>query len=206
MKITKGIMEKKKNLKPHSLKDIFSDRFTDTWKLLSETSMFLSRTHIFAHYEAELRSWRRDLANCEKNGDEHLRIRQEIIELRKTLRLQGYDLSLASQNLVIEGFRNDMSLKEGFRRVVIFFCDDIAYWLTGDDNHITLAELLEQKLDTHHRRLSGIRSRHYLWYTRRGNDLVLCGSDSETKEDFERLKAMAEANSLTILSRLKNLK
>ncbi|MDR2471380.1 MAG: hypothetical protein LBD09_04650 [Treponema sp.] len=189
--------------KKETLRDLLTDRFSGTWKLLSETSQFLSRTPVFAQYEDQLRAWRRDLQNA---GDEKSRlIREEITVLRRSLREQGYDLGLARQNLVLEGFRNDAALGEGFRRVVIFFGGDGAYWLAGDENHITLAELLERRLETGAYR-GGIHSRHYLWYRRRGNDLVLSGSDTETKEDFERLTAMAEANSLVILAKLRGLR
>ena len=201
------VMEKEKFVKPRLFKDVLSDRFSDTWKLLSETSSFLSRTTVFSNYEEELRSWRRDLQDVGKDGDISRRIRQEIIELRASLRQQGYDLSLARQSLALEGFRNDASMGEGFRRVVVFFGDEDTYWLAGDSNHITLAEMLERQLRTRSARRSyNIRSKHYLWYRRKGNVLILSGSDSETKEDFERLTAMAELNSLAILSKLKNLK
>ena len=200
-------MSEKKPGRPQLLRSRLTDHFSDTWKLLSETSGFLSRTPVFTLYEEELRSWRLDLQRAMKDSDTHKRIRQEIIELRVSLRHQGFDLSLARQNLVLDGFRNDAALGEGFRRVVVFFCADTAYWLAGDDNHTTLAELLERQLYTTGRKRSGvIRSKHYLWYRRKGNDLILSGSDTETKEDFERLKAMAEANDLEILARLKNLK
>ena len=201
-----GSMDKK-NIKPLSFKDLISDRFSDTWKLLSETSWFLGRTPVFVNYEEELRSWRRDLQSADKDGEEHKRIRQEIIELRKSLRLQGYDLSLARQNLLLDGFRNDASMKEGYRRVVIFFADNNIFWLAGDDKHVTLAELLERQLYTHfQKQQSNIRSKHYLWYRRKGTDLVLSGSDTETKEDFKRLEAIVEANSLLILAKLKGLR
>jgi hypothetical protein len=196
-----------KRTKPGLLKELFADRFSDAWRLLSETSQFLSRTPVFDHYEDQLRLWRRDLQNAGKNTETSRRIREEVTELRKSLRQQGYDLSLAKQNLVVEGFRNDMALAEGFRRVVLFFAEDDIYWLAGEDNHITLAELLERQLDACPREeRSGIRSRHYLWYRRKGSDLVLSGSDTEMKEDFERLKAMAEANNLVILAKLKGLR
>ena len=187
------------------MKNLLGERFTDTWRLLSETTSFLSRTQVFALYEEELRSWRHDLQGAPKGGDEYKRVRQEIIELRTSLRQQGFDLSLARQNLVLEGFRNDASLAEGFRRVVVFFGDDDAYWLAGEENHVTLAELLEIQINTSKRHIS-IRSKHYLWYCRKGDNLVLAGSDTETKEDYERLKAMAEVNSLVILAKLKGLK
>jgi hypothetical protein len=200
-------MSKKNSFKAPVLKNLLSDHFSDTWKLLSETSRFLSRTPVFSLYEEDLRLWRHGLQAAGKNSDEYKRIRQEIIELRASLRKQGFDLNLASQNLVVDGFRNDASMGEGVRRVVLFFGDDDLYWLAGDDNHITLAEHLENQMYTRFRnqRLA-IRSKHYLWYRRKGNDLILSGSDTETKEDFERFKAIVEANSLKILAKLKNLR
>jgi len=189
------------------IKNLLADRFSDTWRLLSETSGFLSRTQIFSLYEEELRVWRHDLQKTADGSEEQKRIRQEIIELRRSLRQQGFDLSLAKQNLLLDGFRNDVSLGEGFRRVVIFFTSGGLYWLAGDNNHITLAEFLDRQMNTRYRKHNvSILSKHYLWYCRRGDTLVLSGSDTETKEDYERLKAMADANSLGILAGLKDLK
>jgi hypothetical protein len=193
------------------LKDFLSDHFSDSWRLLSETSQFLSRTPVFSQYEEQLRLWRGQLQSAGKNTETSGKIRGEIIELRKSLRLEGYDLSLAGQRLTVDTFRNDAALGNGFRRVVIFFCEDGAYWLAGDENHITLSELLERQLDSVRRNDQNrgpprIHSKHYLWFRRSGNELILSGSDTETKEDFERLKAMADANSLVILTYLKGLK
>jgi hypothetical protein len=193
------------------LKDFLADRFSDSWRLLSETTQFLSRTPVFLQYEEQLRSWRQQLQSAGKNSEVSRGIRAEIIELRKSLRGEGYDLSLAGQRLTVDLFRNDAALGDGFRRVVIFFCEDGAYWLAGDENHIVLDELLERQMDSARRNdqnpaaFPRIRSKHYLWYRRSGNELILSGSDTETKEDFERLKAMADANSLVILARLKGL-
>ncbi|MDR2073400.1 MAG: hypothetical protein LBP60_08220 [Spirochaetaceae bacterium] len=189
------------------LENLLQDRFSDPWRLLSETSQFLSKTKIFQQHEDQLRLWRRELQSSGNNGDRAKKVREEITELRRTLRCQGYDLSLAKQNLVFDGFRNDASLAEGFRRVVIFFADDDIYWLAGENNHIILAEILEGQMNTPSRRKWNIiHSKHYLWYRRRGNDLILSGSDTETKEGFERLKAMGDANSLFILLKLKGLR
>jgi hypothetical protein len=185
------------------LKELLTDRFSDIWRLLSDTTQFLARTPVFDQYEEQLRQWRLELQSNEKDAELSRRIRAEITELRKTLRLLGYDLSLARQRLVIDRFRNDAALGEGFRRVVIFFAEEDVYWLAGEDNHITLAELLEHRLENVPRR---IRSKHYLWYRRVGDTLTLSGSDTETKQDFERLKAMGEANSLVILAKLKALR
>jgi len=200
-------MGEKKSSRPGLIKNLLTDRFSDTWKLLSETSHFLSRTQIFSLYEEELRVWRHDLQGTADGSEEQKRIRQEIVELRKSLRQQGFDLSLAKQNLVLDGFRNDLSLGEGFRRVVVFFASDGLYWLSGDDNHVTLADLLDKQMSARYRKQNAsILSKHYLWYCRKGDTLVLSGSDTETKEGYERLKAMVNANSLGILAGLKALK
>jgi hypothetical protein len=195
-------MAKKKT----SFAEVLSDRFTDVWKLLSDTTSFLSRTPEFHHYEEQLRSWRLELQSS-KTGETAQKIRKEIAELRKALRFQGYDLSLGSQTLNVDHFRNDASLKDGFKRVVIFFTNSGILWLGGEENHIMLAEYLESRIQNNladdHIKIIG---KHYLWYRRRGNELTLSGSDTETKEDFERLKAMADANSLFLLGQLKSLK
>ena len=195
-------MAKKKS----SFAEVLTDRFTDVWKLLSDTTAFLSRTPEFNQYEEQLRSWRAKL-QISNNSDTAQKIREEITDLRKALRLQGYDLSLGGQTLIVDGFRNDVSIKEGFKRVVIFITNSEIIWLSGDENHITLAEYLESRVQhdsaNHDMKIIG---KHYLWYRRRGNELILSGSDTETKEDFERLKAMADANNLFFLAQLKYLR
>lgn len=191
-----------------SLSSAISERFADVWKLLSETGLFISRLHEFAEYENQLRSWRSTLQNKRSDAATMHTVRTEIIELRKQLRLQGYDLSLARQNLIFDGFRNEASMSEGFSRLVLFFTEGDLYWFKGDENHIALAEYLEQYIYSRRstKRTERIRERHYLWYKRQRTDLVLSGSDTETKDDFERLKARGETHSLFLLSRLKNLR
>ncbi len=186
--------------------EVLSDRFTDVWKLLSDTTAFLSRTPDFNQYEEQLRTWRAEL-QISNNSETVQRIREEITDLRKALRLQGYDLSLGGQTLIVDTFRNDVSIKDGFKRVVIFITNTEIIWLSGDENHITLAEYLESRIQQHPANYNmRIIGKHYLWYRRRGNELILSGSDTETKEDFERLKAMADANNLFFLAQLKYLK
>jgi hypothetical protein len=197
-----------KNKKAGGLINRLSDRFGDIWKLLSGTTVFLSRTDEMYLYEDQLRRWREELHRSGKDSSAAARIRGEITELRKQLRLQGYDLSLGRQHLVIDRFRNDSCLAEGFRRVVLFFSADTIYYITGTDNHIALDGLLEDhvgKMIRAGKRII-IKEKHYLWYRRQGPDLVLSGADTETKEDFERLKALGESSSLFILSSLKQLK
>lgn len=195
-------MAKKKT----GLAAILTDRFMDVWKLLSETTVFLSRIPEFSQYEDQLRAWRGALQKT-SSAETSQKIRGEIAELRKNLRYQGYDLSLGGQALIIDGFRNDLSSREGFRRVVLFICAGDILWISGEENHITLSEHLEARIQDKARNQNpGIKSKHYLWYKRRGPELILSGADTETKEDFERLRAMAEANTLFFLAKLKNLK
>jgi hypothetical protein len=201
-------MEYMKQKKTTKLIELISERFSDVWKLLSETSLFLSRTKEQDNYDKQLRQWRSELQSSRNNPEVVQRIRSEVIELRKNLRLQGYDLSLGRQNLVLDGFRNDACMAEGFTRVVIFITNTGLYYIAGDDNHIALAEYLERRLMTEGALTAQNRviDRHYLWYLRQGPNLILSGSDTEGKEDFERLKAVADANVFLLLSGLKRLK
>jgi hypothetical protein len=195
--------------KKNQLTDLLSDRFSDIWQLLSETTSFLSRTPLFHHYENQLREWRLELQRSRRDLVEAKHIRTELVELRKSLRLQGYDLSLAKQQIVFDGFRNDTALGQGFRRAVIFFSDDDVYFLSGSDNHIQLAQYLEERIEhlsLVHRKRINIRRKHYVWYRRDGPTLTLSGSDTESKDDYETLKAVGEANSLLLLKQLKTLR
>jgi hypothetical protein len=195
--------------KTGSLAGLLADKFSDVWKLLSETTVFLSRTREFDLYEEQLRAWRSELQSAGRNTETAQRIRSELTDLRKQLRLQGYDLSLGKQHLIIDGFRNDACLGEGFRRAVVFIAEKDLFSITGDDNHIVLAEHLERRVQAESAsRKARVRilDRHYLWYRRDRRNLILSGADTETGEDFERFSAMCRANSLLFLSSLKNLR
>ncbi|MDR2435075.1 MAG: hypothetical protein LBD47_10985 [Treponema sp.] len=192
------------------LKNLLSDKTTDVWRLLSETDYFLSRTGEYAHYESQMRELRAKLSSAGKTGKEKVlkEVHGELVELRKELRLSGYDLSLGKYRLVFDGFRHDDSIREGFRRIVLFICDGFFLWLTGEANHIELADTLEQQI-TRHMAATGkritIKGKHYLWYLRTKDELILSGGDTETKEDYDQLKAFGEVSSLLFLSNLKNL-
>ncbi|MDR2053300.1 MAG: hypothetical protein LBP80_07785, partial [Treponema sp.] len=56
--------------KPQKIVDALSDRFRDVWKLLSETSLFLSRAGEIEHYDSQLRQWRSELQSLNKNVPE----------------------------------------------------------------------------------------------------------------------------------------
>jgi hypothetical protein len=192
------------------LKNLLSDKITDVWRLLSETDYFLSRTNEYAHYENQMRELRAKLNSAGKTGKEKIlkEVHTELTELRKELRLSGYDLSLGKYRLVFDGFRHDDSIRDGFRRMVLFICEGFFLWLSGEANHIELAETLEQQI-IRHMAATGkriiIKGKHYLWYLRTKDQLILSGADTETKDDYNQLKAFGEVSSLLFLSNLKNL-
>ena len=186
-----------------SIQAILSDRFASEWKLLSETESFLSHTPDFEAYEDQFKNWRQRLQSKTTTDTKLTELRSEIVELRKALRLQGYDLSLGSQRLVVKGFRNDDSIAEGFRRVVICFCGASVYFQTGTANHVAIGEELMDTLAK--RGLLSTPEVHYLWYLRNAKELFISGSATERKEDFIRLEDRAAANPLKMLSALKSL-
>jgi hypothetical protein len=185
------------------LSNDLAERFSSTWRLLSETTIFLSRTKVFHRYEKMLRDWRHALESNRGSSEVMQAVRDEIITLRKELRKSGYDLTLGSRDIKIEGYRNDAAVQEGFSRLVMAITDNAIYFLTGQENHVQLMGYLEEQL--HKGRATGIKQRHYLWYRRRNNLLVLSGSDTELKDDFEELKKYTEENKLFMLKQLKRL-
>lgn len=182
-----------------------SERFASTWKLLSDTTYFLSRTSLFLHYEAELIDMRKRLSSSGRNSEVEKTLRKELTELRKALRLQGYDLSLGHLELSFQGFRNDASIMEGFSRIVLFIGRSGLWWITGDDNHIELYNRLDAALGA-----AGIQAlqKHYLWYRWNHDQLILSGSDTESSDDFDTLRTWADQpeRRLLLLSRLKKLR
>jgi hypothetical protein len=183
-----------------------SERLASTWTLLSDTTYFLSRTSVFAQYEADLMEMRRLLTNSGKNEAVIRDIRQRLVELRVSLRLQGYDLTLGGLELSIQGFRGDASVVEGFRRLVLFIGSKELWTLVGDANHRVLHDYLDS--DLNRKRVGDVLAKHYLWYQWRHGLLVVSGSDSESKEDFDRLKAWSELpeNRLRLLGAMKRCK
>ena len=178
------------------------DSFQSDWKLLSETEHFLVSTPLQQNYEQQFAVWRKQLQTAH-NDAARASVREEIIALRKMLRLEGYDLSLGSIQLIVKDFVNDDAAARGFRRVVICFCDEGLFWLSGEANHLELADDLQSELER--KRLYVHPEMHYLWFLWKRNALLLSGSATETKESFEHLQKRAHANPQKILRYLKAL-
>jgi hypothetical protein len=187
-----------------ALASSLSERLASTWILLSDTTNFLSRTSVFPQYEAELMEMRRRLTGAARKSEAERGVRADLTELRKALRLQGYDLSLGKLELAFQGWRNDAAEAEGFRRLVLFLGARNLWFASGEENHLVLHDRLDTAL-----RSAGIEilQKHYLWYRWNHGQLILSASDTEGKDDFEELKTWSAQpeRRLFLLSRLKKL-
>ena len=179
-----------------------AESFSSAWRLLSDTTNFLSRVKLLDEYEAELKEWRARLSKSVKDPVGTREVRDAVVALRRGLRLRGFDLRLGSRDAALEGFRHDDAVAEGFRRIVVGIADDDVIGLAGDDNHNTLADALQDRLRA--KRAARPYRMHFLWYRWRNQVLVLSGAASETAEQFEELKAWFPANKELLLRKLKN--
>jgi hypothetical protein len=180
-----------------------AESFSSTWRLLSDTTNFLSRRKLLDQYDQDIKGWRDRLSRSVKNPQAAREVREGVVALRKALRLRGYDLRLGSRDAVLEGFRHDDAMGEGFRRVVIAVSDDDVQALAGSDNHGALADALQSRMQA--RRVSTPHQFHFLWYRWRNQVLVLSGAASETQEQFEDLRAWFALNKELLLRKLKTL-
>jgi hypothetical protein len=181
------------------------EEIASIWTLLNDTAVFLSRIKKAEDYEKDFKEWRAQLQRFQ--GDVNVRrdVREKIIALRKFLRAQGYDLVLGSRDLQLFGFKSDDATLQGYRRLVIAISKDQKdiFYLSGEDNHVSLIEFLAARLGTGS--LYAMADVHSLWYRWRDNVLQICGADTETREDYENLKKFAENNKNLILKKLKKL-
>ncbi len=180
-----------------------AESISSTWRLLSDTTNFLSRMKLLDQYETELRAWREKLSRNRNSQQVAREIREDIVLLRKHLRSLGYDLRLGSKDIALEGWRHDDAMAEGFRRIVLGIADSDVYYVAGDANHNDLADALESQCRA--RRGCKPYSLHCLWYRWRANVLVISGAASETAEQFEEFRAYFEANKDLLLRKLSAL-
>ena len=185
------------------LVNTLTERFASAWKLLSDTTIFLSTTKVFPRYEQMLRDWRHRLESTRNDSEVIDQVRRELIGFRASLRSMGYDIKFGAYKIRFEGFRHDDAMAEGFKRMVLFIAPDNLYYLSGAENHIELDGFLERRLAGANIRT--IRQKHYLWYRWRQNTLVLCGADTETRDNFEILKETVAEDQLFFVKRLKKL-
>ena len=130
-------------------------------------------------------------------------VQYALTEIRKRIRLSGYDLSMGKFDLIFDGFHND-DIYGSLSRMVLYINDHgVFHWKTGEENHIELAAFLEsymQKIKE-----SNIIQKHYLWYKWTKTTLTLSGAASESKEGYRKLMDYALADTLLFLTRIKKL-
>ncbi|GHU81586.1 hypothetical protein FACS189468_4520 [Spirochaetia bacterium] len=175
------------------------------WTLLNDTALLLNRTAIEERFAGPLTVIRSRLQQAPANPAVLAGVNEALVELRKQMRLCGYDLSMGKYTLIFNGFHSDLALTQGYKRMVLFIGRHGFHWRTGEDNHINLAEALEQRLrQAPHG--DDITGKHYLWYLWTRNSLILSGAATERPEDYQKLKAEGEADSLLFLSKLRDFK
>lgn len=118
---------------------------SSAWRLLSDTTNFLSRVKLLDSYETELRTWREQLSRTGRDPQVYRGVRKDIVALRRLLREQGYDLRLGSKDIALEGFRHDDAMGEGFQRIVIGLADNDVYYVAGSANHVELDQALSSQ-------------------------------------------------------------
>jgi len=185
-----------------------SGKSNEQWKLLDETASLLNRTAVRSRFEKQLAAIAIRFQSAPLNLPVLKEVHAALTELRKQLRLLGYDLSMGKYTLIFDGFRNDDAYGRFTRMVLVIDQNDIFYWKIGDENHETLSSLLENSMRKNNAPGTPeikIKGKHYLWFLRTKSSLSLSGSATERPEAYEQLKAYAGADTLLFLSRLKGI-
>ena len=181
------------------------ERVISVWVLLARTTDFLGRTSLFPQYEQRLRNLNECLRGSRGDDAAAAEVRRDLIEIRRGLRLSGYDLSLGNLDLSLQGFRNDAAQGEGFRRAVIFLGDRSLWCLSGEANHSELHDRLEDHIKAS--RTASVRGKHYIWFRWDRDLLLVSGADTESARDWELFKLWCEEkeNRLALLGRMRRL-
>jgi len=179
-----------------------SKKLDEVWKLINETALLLSRTAVKDEFLERISAIRARLQSNPLNPSIQQQARDALTELRRQLRLAGYNLNMGKYSLVFDGFHDDDVLHRMKRAVLFIGRDGEFYWETGDGNHIILGDYLEQRL---RKRNCLIAERHYLWFFWTKTSLTLSGSATEREESYLELKARYKADPLLFLSRIQGL-
>ncbi|MCG8569336.1 MAG: hypothetical protein MJB14_04280, partial [Spirochaetes bacterium] len=151
----------------------FKEEIASTWTLLNDTTNFLMVLPIFAHHERTLKHWRDQLTQFSRNEEIYRQVKREIINLRKHLRLEGYDLRMGSKDIKFLGFKSDDAVIYGYKRMVLLIIDTNVYYLTGQENHLNLQSFLAHRYKITN--ISNYLDLHNLWYRWNHYILEICG-------------------------------
>jgi hypothetical protein len=89
-----------------------SKKMTGVLQLVNETALLLDRTAIKDRYEGSLGVLRAKLLRTPANPVILGEVSAGLTELRRQMRLAGYDLSMGKYALVFDGFRHDDSITD----------------------------------------------------------------------------------------------
>jgi hypothetical protein len=178
------------------------EEISSIWTLLNDTEIFLIRIEKINEYENDFREWRNTIKLYYNNDKIRTETKKEIINLRKSLRLQGYDLRLGSKDIKISGFKSDNATLEGYRRMTIVLSKENIYYITGEASHQELIHQLCMRYGIND--IYALGKVHCLWFRWKDNILQFCGADSESKDDFENFIKYALSNKNLMLKKLKN--
>jgi len=179
-----------------------SKKLDEVWKLINETALLLSRTAVKDKFQGRMAAIHACLQSNPLNPAIQREVSDALTELRRQLRLAGYNLAMGKYSLVFDGFHDDDVLHRMKRAALFIDRDGKFYWETGDGNHIILGDYLEQRL---RKRDCLIAERHYLWFFWTKTALTLSGSATELEESYLELKARYKADPLLFLSRIQGL-
>lgn len=179
------------------------EEIASIWKLLNDTTIFLTRIKKFNEYENQIREWRSKLQRFRNNPNIRKEVRQSIIYLRNSFRSQGFDLKLGSKDVEVFGFMSDDALIYGFKRIVLVIDDDDLFYITGEDNHQTLMNLMALRLKVEN--IYYFNNIHNLWFRWHNNILQFYGADSEGRESLEKFVEFVKNNKDFILKKMRNL-
>jgi len=179
-----------------------SKKLDEVWKLINETALVLSRTAVKDKFQEWMTAIHARLQSNPLNPSIQHEVWNTLTELRRQLRLAGYDLNMGKYSLVFDGFHDDDVLNRMKRMVLFIDNEGKFYWETGDGNHIILDKYLDQRLK---KRDCHITERHYLWFFWTKTTLTLSGSATEQEESYLKLKARYKADPLLFLSRIRGL-
>ncbi len=181
---------------------LLREEFTNTWTLLNDTALYLQKAGLFNEYEIMLRKWRLYLQKEHHDVNKYVNIKKEIIKLRTQLRLEGHDLMLGNLDIVLKGFKSDDAQKFGFKRAILYFDHNNILYSSGSANHNDLIHEFQNTSKTKSINYSFI---HSIWFRWNRNTLEIAGADSESAEDYEKLKNFILKNKMFVLKKLKNL-
>jgi predicted Zn-ribbon and HTH transcriptional regulator len=167
-----------------------------TRALLSETEQFIiQNTKIYDQYDEAFLQLREILEAGKDRRKEIEKVRVYVSKIRKSLRLKGYNFKIRPMDLKVDGFRNEESAAQGFKRCVVVLTEEgDVLFMAGTENHKEMQKALEAR--------ASVREVHHLWFNWVDRVLILSGAASESPENFDRFEEYAASHKEYLLKKL----